>query len=158
MKRQHLESEEDGLLNYSWEGNAVIISCSLVWLITSSVISTHPLFFTWIKVVPGGFSANIWPLEAKRKGSKGWWWWGVSSLRPDNIPWECLIETVMSSGRRSLEHRRLVAINPALATKESVRLLMERTCLREIKSGGVTAVLSYQDLMAASQDKCTSLN
>lgn len=78
MKMQHLDSDEDshGLLNNSWEGNTVIISCSLAWVTTSSsLISGHPLkdlhFLTWIKVVPGDFLPNIRPLEASSRGAVG---------------------------------------------------------------------------------------
>lgn len=156
MKMQHLESDEDGhgLLNNSWEGNTVIISCSLAWVTTSSVISAHPLqdlyFLTWIKVVPGGFLPHIRPLEASGGGGPRDF---VATPRqhPQRMPnwnsneqWEKYIGTQAAHGNQSWQQK-------------SVRVLIERTCLREIKSGGVT-VLSYQDLMVASQDKCTSLN
>lgn len=67
MKMPLLECDEDGhgLLNNSCEGNTVIISCSLAWLTTPSVISASPLedlrFLTWMRVVPGGALPNIWP-------------------------------------------------------------------------------------------------
>lgn len=41
--------------------------------------------------------------------------------------------------------------------KKSKRLLIEWTCLSEIKRGSTT-VFSYQQLMVASQDSCTNLN
>lgn len=97
-------------------------------------------------MLPGG----IFGPKGKSRGPRAF------AATPSNIPRECLIETVMSGGRSTLEHWQLVAINLAFATK-SVRLLIEWTCLREIKSGGAT-VLSYQELMVASQDKCTYLN
>lgn len=152
MKTWLLESDEDehGLLNNSWEGNAVIISCSLAWLTNPSVISSHPSVEPHLPHLNGDAARRyIWP-QRQVTGPRSF------VTTPGNIPRECLIETVMSGGRSTLEHRQLVAINLAFATK-SVRLLIEWTCLWEIKSGGAT-VLSYQELMVASQDKCTYLN
>ena len=76
---------------------------------------------------------------------------------PNKASGERLIEIIMRSGRSGIEHRQLLAINLVFATKKSNRLLIEPTCLSEIKRGSAT-VFSYQELMVASQDSRTNLN